>query len=565
MKRFFFLAILFFTITTLPCRAQCLQDAVWCFGDSAGIDFSDTANITTFKSSAYSLEAEASISDCDGILQFYTGNYSDNVNYFSAYNRLHLVIQNGDSLLGNETTTQGALILPFNFSQEKYFLFHLYPGNEDDRGLYYSIVDMSLNNGLGKVTLKNDRLGGKLTEKMCAVKNENNSGFWLLNLTLYSDTLIRYFVTDTIAGPFFQVLPEPLDSDGACLIGQMVFDQKGEKIALTCTGKGVVIFDFDRCTGLTSNMKVIGPEYYDPFTDNFHYGLCFSKNGRFLYCSQQSADQPGEQNADTLFQFDLESPNIYTSRYKYVTSEYIVCPNDYSLIGQLTLARDGKIYVANASTDSTCSTNLSLSVINSPNQKAPTCDFEQFSFYLGGERSFFSLPNMLNYNLGPIIPPIVAAGLGAETCSDQPVQLEAVSCSTCIYDWQPSEFLSNANIVNPIATVNTTTTFSLIVTDTSIHASCNKTSTDTVTVFVTDNTPSIQTLYIVSAGDEFFLLQDLKPNTSIEIISINGQRVYQTDSYQNDLELKNLSAGMYYYKMNLPGCYKLEGKFVVVR
>jgi len=550
---------------------QCLQDAVWCFGDSAGIDFSDTSNISVFTSAAFGEEACTSISDCSGNLLFYTGNYQILQDIFSIYNYDHLIIENGDSLLGDYSKTQGAIIIPFINSIDGFYLFHLKNGSlqEVNNGLYYSVIDMSINSGEGKVVIKNVQLySGRLTEKMCATKNSEADGYWLLNLSLYADTLIRYLVDENgIQGPFSQVIDEHRDSTASSSGGQMVFDRQGQSLAINA-GRGITVFDFDRCTGLVSNMIAVCPFSNDIDAGGYYYGLCFSPSGRFLY-STKIPTSFFTPPIDTLFQFDLNANNICASRYFYPSTEALVCPDYNSGMGQMALARDGRIYLSNEyywfQSSLACTTNTYLSVINSPNQKAPACNFEEYSFYLGGERSFGSLPNMPNYNLGPIIPPTVDAGEGTETCSDQPIQLEAVSCSTCIYDWQPSEFLSNANIVNPIATVNTTTTFSLIVTDTSIHASCNKTSTDTVTVFVTDNTPSIQTLYIVSAGDEFFLLQDLKPNTSIEIISINGQRVYQTDSYQNDLELKNLSAGMYYYKMNLPGCYKLEGKFVVVR
>jgi len=571
MKQFFFLAILFFTITTLPCRAQCLQDAVWCFGDSVGIDFSDSTNINVFASAAYNDEACASISDCNGDLLFYTGNYQELSDIFSIYNSSHLVIENGDSLFGGYTITQGAIILPWINHSNEFFLFHSNRGApfEIMNGLHYSLIDMSLNNSQGKVTTKNIQLyNGPLTEKMCAVKNSEADGYWLLNLSLHADSFMRYLVNyNGIQGPFFQVVNEHHDLTAGSSMSQMVFDQQGEQIAINAW-RGITVFDFDRCTGLVSNMKAVCPFTNEIDAGGFNYGLCFSPNGRFLY-STKIADGFFTPQIDTLFQFDLYANDICGSKSYYASSENSVCPDYNSGMGQLALALDGKIYLSNEyywfGSELSCTTNTYLSVINSPNQKAPACDFEEYSFYLEGERSFLSLPNMPNYNLGPIIPPTVDAGEGTETCSDQPIQLEAVSCSTCIYDWQPPEFLSDANLANPIATVNSTTTFTLTVTDTSIHASCNKTSTDTVTVFVIDNTPAIQTLYIVSAGDEFFFLQDLQPNTSLEIININGQRVYQTDNYQNDLELKSLAAGMYYYKMNLPDCYEVEGKFVVVR
>ena len=48
--------------------------------------------------------------------------------------------------------------------------------------------------------------------------------------------------------------------------------------------------------------------------------------------------------------------------------------------------------------------NMSLSVINQPDQRggAAACDFQPYSFYLGGKRTYWGLPNNPNYDLGPL-------------------------------------------------------------------------------------------------------------------------------------------------------------------
>ena len=82
------------------------KNSVWVFGDSALIDFSDTANILTGQSSVNSRGSCASISDTAGNLLFYTG-YDDDVysiggppfNGGEVWNNLHQTMQNGDSLV----------------------------------------------------------------------------------------------------------------------------------------------------------------------------------------------------------------------------------------------------------------------------------------------------------------------------------------------------------------------------------------------------------------------------------------------------------------------------------
>jgi hypothetical protein len=44
--------------------------------------------------------------------------------------------------------------------------------------------------------------------------------------------------------------------------------------------------------------------------------------------------------------------------------------------------------------------NMNLSVINQPDSAFPGCDFQPYSFYLGGKRTYWGLPNNPDYELG---------------------------------------------------------------------------------------------------------------------------------------------------------------------
>ncbi len=43
-----------------------------------------------------------------------------------------------------------------------------------------------------------------------------------------------------------------------------------------------------------------------------------------------------------------------------------------------------------------------MSVINSPDSLGAACNFQPFSVNLGGNRTYYGLPNYPNYNLGPL-------------------------------------------------------------------------------------------------------------------------------------------------------------------
>jgi hypothetical protein len=46
--------------------------------------------------------------------------------------------------------------------------------------------------------------------------------------------------------------------------------------------------------------------------------------------------------------------------------------------------------------------NMNLSVINQPDSLGTACDFQPYSFYLGGKRTYLGLPNNPDYDLGAV-------------------------------------------------------------------------------------------------------------------------------------------------------------------
>jgi hypothetical protein len=45
---------------------------------------------------------------------------------------------------------------------------------------------------------------------------------------------------------------------------------------------------------------------------------------------------------------------------------------------------------------------MNLSIINHPDSLGASCDFQPYSFYLGGKRTYVGLPNNPDYELGPL-------------------------------------------------------------------------------------------------------------------------------------------------------------------
>ena len=282
------------------------------------------------------------------------------------------------------TVPQGNLTIPSLTDPNQFILFHNTIDDYLNTGasfkLYYSIIDMNQNGGLGAVNNKNTvLLNDTMTPgRIAACRHANGRDWWITVRKFRSLKLIEFLYTPYgIFGPFSNLLSVERDLNA----GQSVFNPQGTKYAYFESFKGVELADFDRCTGQLSNQILC--EIND--SSVYGAGACFSPNGRFLYIS----------TVDHLYQYDTWSSNVDSSRM-------LIAINDNfhdSMTGNLThfwlesLAPDGKIYI------STSSTTPFLHVINSPDSIGLACDFCQHCINLPSLNAF-TMPNFPNYYLG---------------------------------------------------------------------------------------------------------------------------------------------------------------------
>jgi hypothetical protein len=204
-----------------------------------------------------------SMSDSMGNLLFYTNSIFIN-------NSQHLPMENGDSLnpgdLADEfkpygyPLTGGSIAIPHPNQANKYYLFHqsmtraLGVQNFVEH-LYYTLIDMNANGGLGRVVLKNqilasDSLGGG---QLQAVKHGNNRDWWLVQTMGNCNGYYVFLVAgDSIVLHSQQYIGEPTRVVGFEVWGQAVFSPDGTKYARYDGWNDLEIFDFDRCTGYFS-------------------------------------------------------------------------------------------------------------------------------------------------------------------------------------------------------------------------------------------------------------------------------------------------------------------------
>lgn len=409
------------------------RNSVWCFGDSALIDFSDTSNIVLGTSSVNSRGSCASISDTNGNLLFYVSYDPSSIiagtDPVKAYSSNGLVMLNGDSMKGGLLYRE-IVIIPYPESDSLYYIFYI--GVALDYGIYYSIVDMSANGGSGMVTQKNVQLKNfEQVDCLSAIKHGNGRDWWIFfrksdffsggsNNDWYS-----YLVTpDSIQS--FSI--QSIGSTNNTNLGEIRFSPQGNKMVFINLTGLIELFDFDRCTGLLSNPLTIEPAPTMP-PAKFYWSCAFSPDASKLYVTSNL-------QTSYLFQYDLNAPNIAASKDTLWTLTY-----PKNAFGALKLAPDNKIYMSSwydnqiifpyPYQDTVYNMyNMNLSVINQPDSLGAACDFQPYSFYLGGKRTYLGLPNNPDYELGALtgsicdtltnLTPALSEGEGAPTLFPNP-------------------------------------------------------------------------------------------------------------------------------------------------
>ena len=155
------------------------RGAVWCFGHQAAIDFSSGQPVAD-SSAVISRGSCASICDTSGVLLFYANTRAGIAgNTTLVWDNTGQLMLNGDSIVG-EGWYHELVIVPDPGNLNNYYLFSIGVAGSSMLGLFYSVVDMSLNGGLGGVIQKNVQLQNfKCTDGLNAIKHGNGRDWWI--------------------------------------------------------------------------------------------------------------------------------------------------------------------------------------------------------------------------------------------------------------------------------------------------------------------------------------------------------------------------------------------------
>lgn len=336
----------------------------WHFGNQVALDF--TCLPTSFTGSQMNaFEGSASISDTNGILQFYTEGTT-------VWNRNNIVMPNGTGLLGHASSAQSAIITPHPGNPDHYFIFTTDAiwENNGVNGLNWHEVDMTLNAGLGDVISKNNQLIDRVQEKLVAVRNASSTGYWVViqksdpgstsSANVGSNVYHAYEVT--AAG----VNPVPVISTTGPLVTWqsygMYMSPQGD--VMVNVHPDLNVYDFNNATGAITHRWAATAS---PFLGNFE----FSPDGNLLY---------GCRNSE-IFQFDLNAPNLAA----FQASQTQVSTTGVDMRA-LQLGPDCKLYGLSSG-------GGAVHTIDNPNIMGVGCGFTQNAITFVSGTASFALTN----------------------------------------------------------------------------------------------------------------------------------------------------------------------------
>jgi len=322
-----------------------------------------------------------------GSLLFYTNG--ENV-----WNSNHTVMPNGSGLMGHWSSAQSAIIVKKPGSDSLFYIFTVpaaVPGPSD--GLRYSIVNMSLDGGLGDVdtTGKNISLLNPASEQLTAIRHANCDDVWILTHEHNTNAYYAFLVTDTgvSSSPVISNAGAPCPGSGTMKSSP---DSKKLALAINNVPNEIILCNFDNTIGTIS--------YWFTFP-TASISFSFSPDNSKLYVSRFVS----------IEQFDLSSNDtlaILISRTTLVTGTGYY---------NLQLAPDGKIYAAQFN-------QTYLGVINDPDVAGLGCNYVDTGFPLAGRVCEIGLPAFINDNF-QILP-------------------EASFTDTTLCLWDSTTFISNS-------------------------------------------------------------------------------------------------------------------------
>jgi hypothetical protein len=251
-------------------------------------------------------------------------------------------------------------------------------------------IDMTANNGLGRVISKNNPviILDSLQDQIVATRHANGRDWWMIIPRGTERDFFKILITpEGVQEPKLQKLsPQPPFKKTSTNVtdynpeyefeksyGQSCISPDGSIYCRVLRGfSEVEIFDFDRCTGNMTLRRTFPMPLKTLYLDNNNQsefvGCAISPNNRYLYFN----------NSDNLYQFDLCEKNLKNGDYvhieewdKFLDGSIDQIHGFATNFSQMRNMPNGEICIA------TVSTTRFLHIIHDPNKLGKSCNFEQ--------------------------------------------------------------------------------------------------------------------------------------------------------------------------------------------
>src|SRR6218665_3427048 len=491
----------------------------WYFGSQAAIRFDSDGPVALTNSAMSQTEGVATMSDSNGNLLFYT-------NGSIIYNRNHLPMENGNGLLSHSSNTQAAFVVPFPGNPNQYFV--ITPGP-----YYYSIVDMTLDNGNGAVlpTAKNILISNENSEKVAGLQASNQTDIWMITYGAGEMRFNNYRITPS------GITMTPIVSEftvASGFYGYMKVSPDETKIAMANFDNNFHLYDFNAATGIVSNQRVVNYSFGGHGT----YGIEFSPNSNFVY----AADHRG-QNKIVQFDITLATPEL-------IANSAVALEANTQALGALQLGPDNKIYLARENSPF-------LGVINEPNVSGFGSNYAANGVNLSGKASTLGLPGFVASSLVKAEPYIASFHPMSGNVGT------AITISGINFNTTPSYNVVSFNGTPAVITAATSTSLTVIVPqgattgEITVEVGCGlvaSTADFTVTSLGVNEFSDIEIALYPNPSSGIFNLQLNKSieNAVITVSDVNGRTIRQAKFahlYNQSLDLSSLQKGIYLLKI----------------
>ena len=322
--------------------------------------------------------------------------YSEGLN---AYDRNNNVMPNGALLFGGSSTAQSALIVQQPNTPNILYLFTL---GQMGAPLYYSIIDMTLNGGLGAVTATKNvglNVAFNMREGLSAVTTCNLDTVWVVTKRALSSNFYAYPLTSVGIGTAV-ISSAGLVGAITATQGTLSFHRDGNRLAVCYYGiNQIETYGFNKSTGVVTfqNNYAVNAVYDSKFAENILY--TFSNNGI------------------------VRQINVCTEIITQVGNT----PQNVAALGSAWYLDDGRICISRGN-------NTDLAIINNPLVAGVGCSFV-FNFAIANGNTMFGLQNIsMPYVRSEMLPFTYSS-----SCAQANLNAVPRTCfEPCTYRWSGS-------------------------------------------------------------------------------------------------------------------------------